>query len=157
MATARAELIGVAELSRKLAQLGDAKENAKVLKASIRAGLLQARKVARANARAFSPGERETHRLHNGRLVPAGYAAKSLSMSVFVPRQGGKVIGRLGVKSDAFYAVQFFELGTSRIAARPWLVPAFESSQDAMLQGIGRQMRQRIDRIAAKRAAEGRG
>lgn len=152
----QSELIGVAELSRKLSELGDWKENEKVLKASIRAGLLQARKVARANVRQFSPGERQLHRLHNGRLVSAGYAAKSLSMSVFTPRGRGKVIGRLGVKRDAFYAVQFFELGTSRIAAQPWLVPAFEASQSPMLQAIGRQMRARIDRIAAKRAAEGR-
>lgn len=57
----------------------------------------------------------------------------------------------LGVRKEAFYALQFFELGTAHISRKPWLTPAFYQSRSASVKGIGEVMLKRIESIARKR------
>lgn len=140
-------LEGVAELNRKLSELADPKENGRVLRASVAAALRQVQKDARASA----PVGTVAHKTYKGRLVAPGFASRSLRVVTRI--KDGTATGRLGVRAEAFYALQFIELGTAKIPRAPWLVPAFERQQDAALQAIGDTMRKRINKIAAKRAA----
>ena len=93
------------------------------------------------------------HTTYRGRLVSPGFAAQSLHIETKLNKRSGSAVALLGVSREAFYALQFIELGTSKYPAHPWLLPAFASSEDAMLQGLASEMRKRVERIAKKRAA----
>lgn len=58
---------------------------------------------------------------------------------------------------DDPYYWWFLEFGTSKMAAQPFLRPAFESTKLAQLQAIRKRMRVSMDRIVAKLAAQGGG
>ena len=143
---------GVKELEQKLNELASPKEQAATLKAAVREPMKQVKTRAEANITAFSPGERELHRTYKGRLVSAGFAGRSIRLIVKMDRAKTMAQAILGVRAEAFYALAFFELGTSRIARKPWLMPAFLSSQNEMIKGIGDEMRKRINRIAKRRS-----
>jgi hypothetical protein len=57
----------------------------------------------------------------------------------------------LGVRPEAFYAVQFIELGTSKIPKRPWLEPAFRQSITAVDLRFQSEIKRLIDRAALKK------
>ena len=141
-------LEGVAELTAKLTDLG-VKVAAKELRGSVKAALEVALHAARSNI----PVGTHAHTTYRGRLVSPGFAAQSLHIETKLNKRSGSAVALLGVSREAFYALQFIELGTSKYPAHPWLLPAFASSEDAMLQGLASEMRKRVERIAKKRAA----
>lgn len=141
-------LEGVAELTAKLTDLG-VKVAAKELKGSVKAALEVALHAARSNI----PIGTQAHTTYRGRLVSPGFAAQSLHIETKLDKRTGSAVALLGVSREAFYALQFIELGTSKYGAHPWLLPAFESSQDAILQDLTAEMRKRVERIAKKRAS----
>lgn len=145
---ARTQLEGVGELTGQLTDLG-AKVAAKELRASVKKAL----QVVLLKARANIPKGSEPHLTYLGRLVAPGFAARSLAIKTTLNKRAGSVVARLGVTQEAFYALQFVELGTAKMPARPWLRPAFVASEDAMLQGLAAEMRKRVERIAKKRAS----
>jgi HK97 gp10 family phage protein len=140
-------LDGVAELNRKLNLLADPKENAKVLRQSAGAAM----RVVQKEARARVPQGSVAHKTYKGRLVAPGFARRSLR--VVTSAKDGTATARLGVRAEAFYALQFIELGTSKIPRTPWLVPAFEAKKDDALQALSDAMRVRIEKIAKRSAA----
>ena len=147
-----AQIEGVAALTRQLKELGDPKAQAATLRAAVRTPMRAV--MAKANIASFSPGQTDIHRTYKGRMVGAGFAARSIRIKIQLSRDKEAAFAFLGVAPEAFYAVQFFELGTAHIAKQPWLVPAFESSQNAMVQGIADEMRKRIERIAKQRGGK---
>lgn len=145
------ELEGVAELSAKLRALADPKQQAMTLRAAVRTPMKKVEKRARANIARISPGKAEMHRTYKGRLVSAGFASRSLRTIVKMSRDKQSASALLGVRREAFYALQFFELGTAYIPKQPWLVPTFEGMKDQSLREIGIVMRKRIEKIAKQR------
>jgi HK97 gp10 family phage protein len=145
---------GVAALTRQLKELGDPKAQAATLRAAVRTPMRAVMAKAKANIASFSPGQTDIHRTYKGRMVGAGFAARSIRIKIQLSRDKEAAFAFLGVAPEAFYAVQFFELGTAHIAKQPWLVPAFESSQNAMVQGIATELRKRIERIAKQRGGK---
>lgn len=150
------DLEGYAELDRKLRELRDPKAGANALRASVRDPMLKVAEVARRNIAVLSPGRADLHRTYRGRLVAAGFASRNIKVVVKMSRSKQSASALLGVVKEAFYAVQFFELGTAKIARRPWLVPALESSKEAAIRGVGATLKKRIERIAKKRAKAAR-
>jgi HK97 gp10 family phage protein len=150
------ELEGVAELSAKLRALADPKQQAMTLRAAVRTPMKKVEKRARANIARISPGKAEMHRTYKGRLVSAGFASRSLRTIVKMSRDKQSASALLGVRREAFYALQFFELGTAYIPRQPWLVPAFEGMKEQSLREIGIVMRKRIEKIAKQRMLGGR-
>lgn len=142
------QLQGVKELTSKITELG-AKFASKEIKGVVNVAMGEALHAARTTI----PVGTIAHRTYRGRIVSPGYALSTLHIETKLDKRTGSAIAFLGVKREAFYAVQFLELGTAKMAARPWLRPAFVSSQDSMLQAIGDEMRKRVERIAKKRAA----
>lgn len=143
---------GLKELEAKLDELASPKEQAATLRASVRDPMKAVKVKAEANITSFSPGETELHRTYKGRLVTMGFAGRSIRLIVKLNKLKTMAQAILGVRAEAFYALAFFELGTSRIAKKPWLTPAFESSVNEAIKGVGDVMRKRIERIAKKRA-----
>src|SRR5690606_28668844 len=108
-------------------------------------------RVARSNISRISPGKQKIHRTYKSRLVTAGFASRNLRMITRMSRYKQMAQSVLGVRKEAFYALQFFELRTAKIPRQPWLTPAFYQSRDRMLAKVGEAMRKRIERIARKR------
>lgn len=145
------QLEGVRELTGQLTELG-AKLAARELKGTVKTALEEAEHRARARM----PQGDDPHFTHRGRLVSPGFAITTLHIEVGVNKRTGAVVAALGVGREAFYVVQFVELGTSKMAAQPWLRPSFEESEDPMLRKLAAELRQRVERIARKRRGAGR-
>lgn len=142
------QLEGIKDLTKQLTDLG-AKLAARELRGTAKAALQEAEHVARSRM----PQGTELHKTYRGRVVTPGYALTTLHIETSVDVQRDQVTAKLGVGREAFYVVQFVELGTFKQAAQPWLRPAFEQSEDAMLRKLGDEMKQRIDKVAKRRAA----
>jgi HK97 gp10 family phage protein len=131
---------GAADLDRKLKALSKPLED-KAVRASLRHALQAPLAVARANV----PRGSVAHRTYRGRLVAPGFAARSLRIAVGKPRNGS-VRARLGVRAEAFYALQFIELGTRYIARRPWLAPAMRATKEQQVERYQTALRKWINR-----------
>lgn len=149
------KVAGLKELDKKLHELSDPKDQARVLRAAGRVAMNKTvLQKARANIAAISPGKAQLHKTYKGRLVSAGFASRSLTTRVMLSRDKTTMYASLGVKKEAFYALQFFELGTALIPKKPWLVPAMESSQSQLVAQFAETMRERIMRIARKKGGK---
>lgn len=149
--TKPSSLEGVAELSEKLRQLASPKEQAATLRASVRKPMKAVMGQAQLNISRLSPGKAALHKTYKGRLVSRGFALRSIRMIVAMSKDKQRATAILGVRKEAFYALQFHELGTAYVRSQPWLMPAFTSSRNAMLKGVGEEMGRRIKRIARSR------
>lgn len=149
------DLEGYSDLTKKLAELASPKEGLSALREAVRKPMRGVMKVAQANISKISPGKADIHRTYKGRLVGAGFASRSLRMDVKVSKDKSSASALLGVRKEAFYAVQFFELGTALIPKQPWLVPALEASKEEAIRNVGKTLKARIEKIAKKRAAAG--
>jgi HK97 gp10 family phage protein len=141
------QLEGVKDLTAQITELG-AKLAAKELRGTVKAAIAEAEHKARARI----PQGTEPHITYRGRLVSPGFALSTLHVEVGLNKKTGAAVASLGVGREAFYAALFVELGTARMPARPWLRPSFEESEDDMLRSIADELRQRVERIARKRA-----
>jgi len=150
---------GAEVLKQALKELGDMKSSdwKSTLRAAVRVPMMRVRKQAIANLSAISPGKTPIHRTYLGREVTAGFAVRSVALVVKLFPAKGVVSAILGVKKEAFYALSFFELGTSTIPRHPWLAPALEASTDSSIKEVGEAMRRRINQIAKKRNAQTKG
>lgn len=137
---------GFAELTRQLRLL---KKNVqgKALRAAARAAITPALE----RAKQAIPQGVDAHRTYKGRLVQPGFARRSIRAIVVVSRDKQKVEAVLGVKAEAFYAVQFVELGTAKKGARPWLRPAFAATRQQQLTTLGDVLRSKIQEAARAR------
>lgn len=142
---------GTKELVEKLRELASPKEQAAALRASVRVPMREVMRVARANIARISPGKRQWHRTYRGRFVTAGFASRNLRMIVVMSKDKQAAWSLLGVRKEAFYALQFFELGTAKIPSQPWLTPAFYQSRNQSIAGVGAELKKRIERIAKRR------
>lgn len=136
-------LIGVAELTRKLEALKKL-DDGKALRSAVRAGI----KPAVDRAKATVPIGTVVHRTYKGRLVAPGFARRSMRVITRMSKDKQKATAVLGVRAEAFYVLQFLERGTSKIAKRPWLVPAFEGTLTQQESALAQSLRKSIDKAA---------
>lgn len=140
-------LEGVADLTKKLIDIGGAMAP-KELRGTVKGALEEAEHLARARI----PQGTEPHKTYRGRLVSPGFAVSTLHIETSLNKKTGAAVASLGTSREAFYATLFVELGTVNTPAQPWLRPAFEDSQDAMLRQIAVELRARVEKIAKRRA-----
>jgi HK97 gp10 family phage protein len=140
-----AELLGVRELSKKLDLL-----SSKVRGATLRKAANEAVKPVLEAARARIPVNKvnELHKTYKGRLVAPGFAQRSIKAVVKLSRDTRAVFARIGVRREAFYAINFVELGTSRQAPDPWLRPAFDASRSSVISRFAEVLRTQILKVA---------
>lgn len=150
-------LEGYSDLSAKLAELGSAAQQASALRAAVATPMKGVLEKAQQNIAIVSPGERQWHKTYRGRYVTAGFASRSLRLKTRLNGAKTAATAVVGLLAEAFYAAIFLELGTSKIRAKPWLVPAFRGSEDALIAGVGATLLKRIASIAKKKAATGAG
>lgn len=137
-------LEGVAALSVQLKRLGSGM-SVPILRAAVRAGIKPARdrwiqKIWKGKG---------PHRTYKGRLVAPGFSSRQIRIVTKAEAGGQRVSAALGVRREAFYAVQFIEreLGNSKRAARPSLREAMQSTQIEQQTALAAKLRERIDRL----------
>lgn len=138
-------LFGAKELDAQLRQL-----SAGMAVKVIRGSLGEALKPTLALARAAVPESTEPHKTYKGRLVAPGFARRSTYIKTSIARDGSSASATIGVRAEAFYAIQFIEFGFKDVGPRPWLVPAFDATRSTMLKSLTSAIRSRIDKLAAK-------
>lgn len=143
----RATFEGFGDLAGKLHTLSDPKAIGKVLKIGVKAAMREPQQ----KARALIPTGIEAHFSYLGRILTPGFARRSIRVITKVLGGGLAAFALLGVRKEAFYAVQYVELGTSKMAAQPWLRPAFAASKDPMVRGLGRELNNWILNVASRR------
>lgn len=121
---------------------------ARNLKAAAKDAMLPTEQAARASV----PVGTVAHKTYKGRTVTPGFAQRSVKRAV-TARRGSKNIVRamVGVSREAFYALAFVERGTSKMPARPWLVPAFDATKGQVLGRFQQSLKRRIERAAKRR------
>lgn len=138
-------LQGVAALEAQLKRLGQATAvpiMRRVIRKAIRPAYVKAAETI--------PVGTEAHRTYKGRLVAPGFAKRSLRVVTRASEDGKRVSAAMGVRKEAFYVVVFDELGTSKMAARPWLRPALQTTQDAQETILAEALRAEIDKAINK-------
>lgn len=145
-------LEGVRELSKALAELP-----VKVQKAALRKATKEASDLVVAAARSAIPIGVDAHKTYKGRLVAPGFASRNVKAVVRVSRDLTRSFARIGVSREAFYAVNFVELGTSRQAAQPWLRPALQSVEGQAIGIFAMRFKKAIEAAARRQAKARRG
>lgn len=150
------KILGVENLQAALKEMTalSSSEWRSTMDAAVRKPMKAVMATAKQNIAKISPGKALYHWTYRHRVVAAGFASRSLVMSVHVHPENGVSVANLGVTPEAFYALQFFELGlpSRGIPRTPWLVPALESSQGNSVQAVNDAVTARINKIAAKHA-----
>lgn len=139
------QIKGLKKLNKQLSKLSRA-AGGKALRSAALSAMLPALKEARASAPVRKRGGLK--RTYKGRLVAPGFASRNLARKTKLRRDKKSVISMLGVKPEAFYALSFIELGTSKISRRPWLEPAFRRSLPAVKSRFQQRLKQVIARVA---------
>lgn len=146
------ELLGVPELTEVLRALGKL-DDGRIIRSATRA----AGNKALAAARAAAP-ERTTdaggvmRRTYKGREVGPGFGKRSVKQVVILSKDKQLAAALIGVAPEAFYMVNFVEVGNSFQAPRPWLVPAFEASRSEALKSMSRSMASALRRIIKQKS-----
>jgi HK97 gp10 family phage protein len=142
-----AQIEGVKELMRKFDQLKGMAQ-AKVLMAAARS----AGNVIAKEAKARIPVGSIAHRTYRKVLVSPGFARRSIVVKTYANKRTGAVGAVVGVRAQAFYAVNFIELerGKSTARGKPWLRPAFEATTDKQISEFHRAFMRVINRVARK-------
>lgn len=143
----RTTFSGFDELARKLHTLSDPKEIGKTLKTGVKAAMREPQQ----KARAMIPAGVDAHFTYLKRLVAPGFARRSIRVISKVMKGGAAAFALLGVRKEAYYAVQYVELGTAKMAAQPWLRPAFAASKDPMVRALGKDINNWILSVAQRR------
>lgn len=153
------ETTGYFELSRQLQRMGRA-AGGKALRQALVFAALPARNEAKRAApvagppytyaykgrvRTFDPYPKKTYK---GRYVAPGFTSRNVRYRSYLSQEGNTAFVEIGVSKEAFYSLQFLELGTSRIPKRPWLIPALDRSIPQVRERLGRRLKVLIDRAA---------
>lgn len=140
---------GLRELDRKIRELGSL-EGGKVLKQAANLATTPVVKAARAR---IPVSDRESlATTYTGRKVAPGFAKRSIAKKTFLRRDRRSAIALVGVKPEAFYALQYVELGTSKQPKQPWLEPSFRETQDAQIAAFGAAVERKLLLIAKRKA-----
>lgn len=137
------EIEGLKELSDQLSRLGS-KVGGKALRSAAMRATLPVVKAAKSSA----PVGVKPHKTYKGRLVSPGFLSRSVARKSRLSKDKRNAYVFIGVKPEAFYGLQFLELGTSRIPKRPWLTRVFESNQKQVIDRFKGILRENIAKAA---------
>lgn len=158
-------LEGFDVLSKKLADLGD-----KLGYKTLRSAALKATTPVLREMRQKIPVGNLVHRTYRGRLIAPGFAKRSLRRITKLDRSAGKVSVLIGVKKEAYYAIQFIDEGitvTQRrykkkgsrrrekklirpytIKGSHWYKNVFVKNREKMENELKKQLTQQIEKVA---------
>lgn len=144
---------GVEKLSRKLDRLG-VRLGVKTLRSSMMRSVVPT--VSEMKSRI--PTGTRTHKTYKGLIVGRGFARRSIARRTRKTREGLALW--IGVRQQAFYAVNFLDLGPHVISRRgkkaikaytlrkrPWFLSTFIRNQGAITRGLSAAMKAQIAKV----------
>jgi HK97 gp10 family phage protein len=144
--TGTIQITGLSDLEKRLRELPDRLAK-NVLRGAVRAGAV----VIQKEAKLLAP--KDTGEMARDIMVKAAKSSKGfIAYHVYV-RTGKKsrLAGRKrNVNRDSFYW-RFVEFGTSKMAAKPFMRPAFDTKKESATEAIRDYMAQRIDKELSKK------
>lgn len=145
MALQKSQVQGLSEINAALTQLPE-RVQSRVLQNAVNAG-------ARVQHRAIKAKAPQ----HEGKQSPAstryGTILQNLAVRAMSVLRGTSARGARVITGNAFWAV-FFELGTSRQPARPFMRPGFDESMTEATNTVAGSLYQGVEREAAKLAGQ---
>lgn len=136
---------GMSELNKKLKALGKV-AGGKIL----RQAAMLATKPILDEAKAKVPRGNKAHKTYKGRIVAPGFASRNLVRRSKLSRDKQTVWVNIGVRGEAYYALQFLELGTKYHAKQPWLTPAHRRKKPEAIKRFGEKLKIKIEAAAKK-------
>lgn len=114
------------------------------MRLAVKAGI----KPALVRAQEIIPVGTQPHRLSNGLLVNYGYAKAALRTISTINPAKTLASGILGVRKLAYYALQFIEMGTEKMAAQPWIRRALQETRSECEEAFKASIARAIERAA---------
>lgn len=148
-----AQIDGYNKLSKQLSAMQGAVA-VKVLKRAANQAMLPVVQQARQNIPVGNPPYESSRsdpypvKGLGGKLRTPGFAKRNIARKTIEMRRKGNVLAMVGVKPEAFYAVQWIELGKSNQPARPWLRSALRQAQGKVDTRFRERLRRIIDKAA---------
>lgn len=139
-------LLGLDELSKALKRLEPRKQRNAITNA-VRAAMKPVEKEAKATV----PVGTVPHKTYKGRLVGPGFASRNVRRVVKRSRDGLSFSAIVGVRSEAFYAVQFWEWGSYGRKRTPWLSNAMDRRRAEVSKLLRRELKEKIIKQAIKK------
>jgi len=133
---------GLDELSKKLKKL-EKTLGIKTLAQSASSAMNKTKREIQAAA----PVGKKAHKTYKGRLVAPGFLKRSVAKRTKKIKRSGRVVVTIGVKTEAFYGVQFLDRGTKHISARRWFEDKFHRNRIQIENEFSAQLKKRIDKI----------
>lgn len=142
MADINLTVTGLAELSKKLKEMP-----VKLARNGLRAAVNAGAEVIRKDAASRVPVD--TRRLKKA-IYKKQIREKSnnVQQTFFVGARNGKKYRK--ADKDAYYW-RFLEFGTSKLPARPFLRPAFDTKKSEAVDAMARKLKERIDKYAGEK------
>lgn len=139
----RGELLGDDKLAKQLAYLANGALTVEILRPTVK----KAMEIAYDRAQALIPVSAEKHKSYLGHELPPGFAKASIRIITRQRSDKQAVTAVMGVRKEAYYAVQFVEVGTSKQQAQPWLRPAFASTASAQADSVADDFKTRVLKV----------
>lgn len=140
------QITGLDELNRALKVL-QPKKQARAIRNAVRASM----KPVEDEAKATVPVGTVPHKTYRGRWVYPGYASNSLRRLSGTSKDKTRFYGVVGVRAEAFYAVQFWEWGSYGRRRTPWLSNAMDKKRKEASIELRNQLRKKIIQQALKK------
>lgn len=132
---------GTAALVKKLEALGKL-EDGKALRAAAKAGVKPIFTQAKQNI----PKSQDSAKTYKGRIVGPGFASRNIRTITQLKPALGIARASVGVRDEAFYAVNFVQKGTKKQRSQPWLTDASEQTLDKQQEAVIESLQKSIDK-----------
>lgn len=137
------KLEGVAALLTRLQALGKL-DNGKALRSAARAGV----KPIFTQAKILIPKSEQPTKTYKGRVVGPGFASRNIRTITQLKPSQGIARASVGVRAEAFYAVNYVERGTKKQKAQHWLTEASAQTIDKQLEAVKTSLQATIDKAS---------
>lgn len=149
--TGTISITGLADLEKRLEELPDRLAK-NVLSGAIRAGAV----VIQKEASRLAPQSSEPHKLGKGAKaieIQPGFLKKSIRVRKAPRSKASRPVEYWVYASKKAWYWKFVEFGTSKMASKPFMRPAFDSMKERAVEAIRDYLSKRIDKEADKRGA----
>lgn len=137
------QLLGDDKLAQQLAYLANGALTVSILRPTVK----KAMEIAYDRAQALIPTSAEKHKSYLGHELPPGFAKASIRIITRQRSDKQAVTAIMGVRKEAYYAVQFVEIGTAKQQAQPWLRPSMASTASAQADSVAQDFKTRILKV----------
>lgn len=127
----------------------------KLVTSAVRTGANVVKKEIKARAPVGTEPTLRKRTKKNGEVVQADYGRLRDNIKTMLKKAEKNVTISVGI-GRAYWGM-FLEFGTSKMAARPFIRPAFDASKEAAVKKMGDQLGKGIEREAKKLAGETKG